>query len=190
MIARDVAGEARLDADDPLPVAFDGAARGRDVYAREIHEFAHGLYAARRDVDEDARAVGRGLDNLHEIVDIFVARGTGIDERGDAVLQACGGRHARGAEMRMDIDQAGHDKLAGGVESFTGIPGSDSRADGRDLAVVNRHVHREIEAPRGIDHMATANHQIVLGGTEFGGSGEHGGNESARAKKLAAGWQA
>ena len=96
---------------------FDCFARGCDVHAADVHELAIGQNAGPRDVQENADTVRRGLRDRHDIVNAIGALRPRVDERSHAVCQA-DRRHLFRAGMRVDVDQAGDDELAGGIEGI------------------------------------------------------------------------
>jgi hypothetical protein len=68
----------------------------------------------------------------------------------------------------MDVDETGHDQLAGGVNRLSGARRCDGRLYGGDFAARDRDVGQPVEPARRIDDPAALDQQVVLRGAQPG----------------------
>ena len=64
--------------------------------------------------------------------------------------------------MRMEIDEAGRDELAGNVDTLDGARGRNARLDRGELAVLDSEISLAAELLAGIEHLAVRDHEVVL----------------------------
>src|ERR1700676_1960963 len=115
----DIVRQPRLDADDDVAVARDGALRQRDVGAVDVVQFAGRRDdAGPGDVDEAAADLRRAAGYGGDLIDVFGAPGAGVAPGGDAVLQAHRRTFLALAGMSVDVDQPRGDDLAARVDGF------------------------------------------------------------------------
>ena len=57
-------------------------------------------------------------------------------------------------DVRVQVDEPGHDVQAGGIDDLPGLRRVDRRRDFGDLAIGDRHVHHPVAAVLRVDDMA------------------------------------
>ena len=116
------------------------------------------------DIGEDADL--RALDNVAAKTEEVAGAGTaGIDEGGGAAL---GGeavcidakRSAAPVDVAVQVDEAGRDDAAGGVDDTRGALGRDVGVDRRDPAIGDGEIARRVEAGCRIDEPAALYQEI------------------------------
>ncbi len=101
----------------------------------------------------------------------LVERGVGVGQAGEARHPARDRGGELGLERRLelepgfaqahgDVDEAGADDAAGGVDDAVGNEARRRRADGDDPAGLDAHRRRAVEAARRIDHAAVADLEL------------------------------
>ena len=64
----------------------------------------------------------------------------------------------------MQVDEAGHEQLAGGVDAAHALRRRDPSTDGGDLALPNQDVQLDVQAGQRVDDARAADEQVGLGG--------------------------
>ena len=104
-----------------------------DVGVVDVHQFAARRHAEPGDVDEQAADIRPAPGDGAAFVDLVGAERAGIDVAGDAILQRQRRTFLGAGRMGVDVDEAGYDELAAGIDGIGGIAG-DVRRDGHDAA--------------------------------------------------------
>ena len=149
--ARDVVGQARLDADDNVTMARDRALRQSHAGGIDVVRLAgRSDDAGPRDVDQAAAELRRAARDRGNRVHIVRSARAGIDPGGDAVLQTHRRALLTAPGMGVDVDQARNDNLAARIDVLGGIR-RDAGLDRRNPAASDRHIADRIQSDRGVD---------------------------------------
>ena len=173
VLACDVAGQADLDAEDRIAMALDGLRCEIGVGIAQIEELAPGVVGRERGLADDGDVEQREDARIGDVDDVLAqagegvgARGAGVDDRGHAFGDTVGiGRNTERSDavidMDVDIDPAGRDDAAGGVDDMEGVGGGDRVREPRDLAVRDGDV-LDLRQPLSWIDDASAFHQQVI----------------------------
>ena len=117
----DVFRHSRLDADDDIVMARDGATRQGNVSEVDVVQFAGWADdAAARDVHQHAADLRRSPRDGSDLIDVVCAARAGIDPACHAVLQGQRRPFLAAAGVSMDVDQARRDDLAARIDHVGG----------------------------------------------------------------------
>ncbi len=145
VVGGNAARQAGFDADDPGAIFLNRGAGFVDIGGFDaVQKFAAavGIVAEAADVQKDAHAVRRSFGDGDQLIYVVGAAGAGVDDGGDSGLENRR-RGQRGIPgVKMDIDEAGHDDLAGGVNRFGGVEIAAKRGD---FPVANRDIGDPVE---------------------------------------------
>ena len=166
-----------LDPDDDAGVLSDAHGRQPRVHVREVLLDRAALHARADDVDEREDARPGAIDHLIlELREVAPARAAHVDERrlaaAERVVVGCHGavavaqvRVTLGAveDVRVHVDEAGHDVESRRVDDAPRERRVDFRRDPGDLGAGDRDVRDRIDAVLRVDHVAVPDQEIELG---------------------------
>ena len=169
-----VAPDPHFDARDQIAVGLDDAHAFAKVEQPEIgaladhHARAEGEDAGKRNVEEGDDAQRRRLDHMAaKTVEIAGPGAAGIDKSCRSALPRHYGRidAERGPspiDVRVEIDQAGHDEKPAGIDDF-GAAAREIMPDPGHFSVAESNIGRLVAAARRIDDAATSEDQLSHG---------------------------
>ena len=180
----DVVRQSRLDADDDIAMARDGATRQGNVGEVDVVQFAAGADdAAARDVHQHAADLRRSPRDGGDLIDVVRAGRAGVDPAGHAVLQGQWRPFLAAAGVSVDVDQARRDDLAARIDRV-GSAGRNVGLHRHDAAAGDRHVADCVEPDRGIDDAPALDDQLVGLREHIRNTGEHRSARGRCADKL------
>ena len=121
--AGDIFRQPRLDANDDVAVARNGAADQGYVGAVDVQQLPAGEAGARRNVDQGAADLRRAARILGDRVHVVRPARAGIDPSGHPILQAQRWPILAAAGMGVDVDKARGDDLASCVDRLSHLAG-------------------------------------------------------------------
>jgi hypothetical protein len=160
------------------------APRQIDVSAVDVHQFSARKHTGARDIDQGAADLRRGAPQRRHLIDLVSPGRAGIDQAGDAVLQAHRRPFLGSQRVGVQVDQARRDDLAAGINGVAGIARKIG-SDRHDPAARNRDIAHRVEPDRRIDDPPALDDEIVAGRERAASAGEQRGGSSRRADELA-----
>ena len=156
----------RLDADDEVRILRHLGGGFFRIHVTDVAFVGFADHAVPDDVDKAQHAGLSEVDQrLFELVERAPARAATIDHRGRSRIQGrVVGKDAAGiaVNVHVQVDQAGRDDGARGVDGFPGLIGRDVARHTGDRLTLDSDVHDAVDLIGGIDQTATADQQIVL----------------------------
>ena len=163
-----------LDADDLVAMLAHAHRRERRVHVAQILLDRAALHAGADDVEEREDARPRSIDDLLlELQEVAPSRAAGVDDRRDAGARCVRiGLHRDVAvteiriglgpeeDVRVDVDQPGHDIEPGGIGNTPRPRCLDIGRDLGDFPAGNGHIHHPIDVVARIDDVSALDQQI------------------------------
>lgn len=164
-----------LDADEKARKFLNHVGGGGGIHVICILLCRLGAHAAANDIEEGKDAsFGAVNDAIFEVGKVFVTRAAGVGDGGDAAAEgeAVGidavvaiitiNETCTGVDVSVNVDEAGRDVQAFGVDGLCGVSGEDVFFYGGDFAIANGYVTNFMDVVHGVKDGGVFDKQVVF----------------------------